>query len=85
VADAFEDGGQAAKDLGGRGDTDVVFGEIDTGLQQRDQFQKLLFEGRDAAGDGTRRLLGRDAGLVEGGGFDEVPDGFRLGQVDAAV
>ena len=29
-------------------------------------------------------MLGGDAGLVEGGGFDEVVDGFGLGEVEAA-
>jgi len=30
-------------------------------------------------------LLGGDAGLVEGGSFDKVADGFGAGKVDAAV
>ena len=35
-------GAEAAQDLLGRRDADIVFGEIDAGFEQRDQFQQLL-------------------------------------------
>ena len=42
------------------------------------------FIGAIVAGERAAELLGGDAGLMEGGGFDEVVDGFGLGEVDAA-
>jgi hypothetical protein len=46
---------------------------------------RLLLERRDAARNRAARLLRGDARLVERGGFDQVADGFGLGQIDAAV
>ena len=76
---------EAAQDLGGGRDADVVFGEIDAGFEQRDEFQQLRLDGREAARDRALRLLRGDARLVERGGFDQIADGFGLGEIDAAV
>ena len=84
-ANGIEDRAEPAQDLGVGRDADVVFGEIDAGFEQRDQFEQLLFEGSDAPGHGALGLLGGDARLVQGGGFDEVADGLGLRKVDAAV
>ncbi len=76
---------EAAQNFGGRGDADVVFGEVDAGFEQGDQFEQLLLQRGDAAGDGARGLLRGDAGLIERGGVDQVAHGFGLRQIDAAV
>jgi hypothetical protein len=81
----FEDGVDAAQDLGGGGDADVVLGEVDAGFKQRDEFEEFGLDGGEAAGDGALCLAGGYAGLVERGGVDEVADGFGLGKVDASV
>ena len=80
-----QDRAEAAQDFVRRGDADVVFGEIDAGFEQRDQFEQLLLERREAARDGAIHLLRGDARLVERGGVDQVADGLGLRQVDAAV
>ncbi len=85
AANAVVNGLEPAQDLGGRRHADIVFGEIDAGFEQRDQFQQLLLERRDAARDGAVHLLRGDARLIERGGFDQVAHGFGLRQIDAAV
>ena len=76
---------ETAQDLGGGRDADIVLGEIDAGFEQRDQFEQLRLDGREAARDRALRLLRGDARLVERGGLDEIADGFGLRQIDAAV
>ena len=71
-------------DFGLREEVDVVFGEVDAGFEGGDEVDELLLDGGDLAGEGAAELLGGDAGLVEGGGGDEVVDGFGLGEVEAA-
>ena len=68
-------------DFDGGEEVDVVFGEVDAGFECGDEGYKLLFYWGYLAGEGAAELLGGDAGLVEGGGFDEVVDGFGLGEV----
>src|SRR6185369_8977773 len=70
---------------GGRSHADIIFGEVDAGLEERDEFQELFFERGDAAGNRAAGLLGGDARLVKSGSVDEVADGFRLGEIEAAV
>ena len=67
-----------------REEVDVVFGEVDASFQRGDEGYKLLFYWGDLAREGASKLLGGDAGLVEGGRFDEVVNGFGLGEVKAA-
>ena len=67
------------------GDLDVVFGEVDAGFEQGDQCQQLLFQRCETARDGPIDLLGRDAGLIERGGLDQVMHGLGAGQVQAAI
>ena len=69
----------------GRRHADIVFGEIDAGFEQRDQFQQLLLQRSDAPRNRAAGLLCGDARLVERGGVDQVADGLGLRQVDAAV
>ena len=71
-------------DFGGGEDVDVVFGEVDAGFEGGDEGCKLLFYWGDLAGEGAAELLGGDAGLVEGGGVDEVANCFGLGEIEAA-
>ena len=85
AANAGVNGREAAQDLRGGRHADIVFGEIDAGFEQRDQFQQLLLERRDAARDGAVHLLRGDARLVERGGVDQIAHGFGLRQIDAAV
>ena len=40
---------QTAQDFVARGYADIVFGEVDAGFEESDQFQQVFFEGRDAA------------------------------------
>jgi hypothetical protein len=70
--------------LGLREEVDVVFGEVDTGFDCGEEAYKLLFYWGYLTGKRAAQLLGGDAGLVEGGGFDEIVDGFGLGEVEAA-
>ena len=76
---------QTAQDLFGRRDTDVVLGEIDPGLEKRNQLDKLFLPRSDAARDRAFHLLRRDASLIQGSGFNEVADRLSLRQIDAAV
>ena len=78
-------GRQAAQNLIRSGDADVVFGEVDAGLQQRDQFEQAALYGLDSAGNGAIDLLGGDAGLIKRRGVDQIANGFGLRQIDAAV
>ena len=68
-----------------RGDADIVFGEVDAGFEQGDQFEKLLLERRDAARNRAARLLRGDARLIQRGGVDQVADRLGLRQIDAAI
>ena len=43
-----------------------------------------MLEGGDAATEGSAHLAGGLAGLGEGLGFDEVADGFCLGEIELA-
>ena len=84
-ADAVQHRVEAAQDFGIGRHADIVLGEIDAGFEQRDQFQQLLLQRRDAARNRAAGLLRGDPRLVERGGFDQVAHGFGLGQIDAAV
>jgi hypothetical protein len=56
--DAVEDGG-----VGSNGD--VVFGEVDAGFEQRDQFDELLLDWLQALLERAFQLLGGDLGLEQ--------------------
>ena len=77
--------GDAGRDRGGGHDVDVVFGEVDAGLEGGDQRDELGFDRRDLAGERAAHLPRGQPGLLEGGGLDEVADGFGLGEVEAAA
>src|SRR5262249_7083471 len=73
------------QDLCIRSDADIIFREIDAGLEQRDQLEQRLFERRDTARDRALDLLSGDARLVECRSFDEIANRFGPRQIDAAV
>jgi hypothetical protein len=79
------DGTQAAQQFFGRRHVDIVFGEVDAGFEQGDQFGELRLERGQHLRYGSLRLAGGYAGLIESGRFDEVANGFGLRQIDAAV
>ena len=64
-------------------DVDVVLGEVDAGFEEGDEGNEFILDGSDG-GRARRRAGARRAGLLEGGGVDEVVDGLGLGEVDAA-
>ncbi len=74
----------AAGDLLLRSDVDVVFGEVDAGLKERDQFDEGLFERLHATAERAAHLAGGLAGLGERLRVDEVADSFSLGEVELA-
>src|SRR5579884_2221460 len=76
---------EAAKNILVRCNADIILREIDAGLEQRDQLEKLFLPWPQAAGNGSFDLLGGDTRLVEGRGFDEVANRLGLRQIDAAV
>ena len=76
--------GDAPGDFLLRRDVEVVFGEVDAGFKQGDQFDERLLDGRDAAAERAAHLAGGLARLGEGLRFDEVADGFSLREVEAA-
>ena len=78
------DGVDLGEDLGGGEEVEVVFDEVDSGFEFGDESDEAFFDGSDAAGERSAELLGGEAGLVEGLGFDEVVDGFGLGEVEAS-
>ena len=78
-------GAEATQNLLVGGNVDIVFGEIDAGLQQRNQLEQLLFQRSDAARYGSLDLLCSDTRLVDRRGFDEIADSLGLRKIEAAV
>ena len=78
------DGVDSGGDFGGGEEVDVVFGEVDAGFEGGDEGYELVLDWGDLAGEGAAELLGGDAGLVEGAGFDEVANCFCLSEIEAA-
>ena len=72
------------RDLVGGESVDVVFGEVNACFEGGDQGGKLLFYRGYLAGEGAAKLLGGDAGLVEGRGVDEIANCFCLREIEAA-
>ena len=67
-----------------RSDVDVVFSEVDAGFKEGDEFDEGLLGGSDASTERSAHLAGGLTGLGKGLGFDEVADGFGLGEVEFA-
>ena len=66
-------------------DGHVVFREINSGLEQSDEFHQLLFDRLQSPREAALQLLGGHFCLVESLRLDEVADRFGLGQIDAAI
>ncbi len=67
------------------GYVDVVFGEVDARFEQGDELdERLCLAGCDAAGERSANLARRDAGLVKSLRLDQIANGLRLGEIDAA-
>ena len=62
----------------------VVFGEVDAGFEQRDQFHQRLLDGRHPPAERAAHLAGGLAHLGECLGFDQVANRFGLGQIEPA-
>ncbi len=62
---------------------DVIFGEVDACFEGSDESYKLLFYWGYLAREGAAQMLCGDAGLVEGGGFDEIANCFSLREIQA--
>ena len=71
-------------DVGGN-DGNIIFGEVNPGFHQGNEFDKLLLDGCDPLRQCAFKLLGSDAGLEERLRVDEVANGFGLGEIDTAV
>ena len=54
LRDAFANGRQAAQNLRGRRDADIVFGEVDAGFEQGDQLHQLFFQAAQCAARPSR-------------------------------
>ena len=79
------DGMQTPQNFLRRRDSNIVFGEIDSGFEKRNQFKKLLLHRPDAAGHRTAYLLSRNARLVDGGCINQLANSFGLRKIDASV
>ena len=76
--------GDAAGDLGLRSYVNVIFGEVDAGFEQSDQFDKGLLDGRDAAAEGATHLACGLARLGEGLCVDEIAHRLSLREIELA-
>ncbi len=79
------DGGDVFEDGWAGQHRDVVFSEVDAGLEHSDQLDQPLFDWLQAPRQSAFELLGGDLRLVERLRVDQIADGFRLGEIDAAV
>ncbi len=80
-------GGQGGQGLtiGGEARPQPFLGEFEAGLDAGQQGHQAGPELADAPGQAAAELAGRDAGLGQGDGADEVVDGLRLDHIQAAV
>ncbi len=62
----------------------VVFSKVDACFELRNQRDQSLFERPNSPRKCAAQLLRGGLGLQQGLRVDQVADGFRLGQVDAA-
>ena len=76
--------GDAPRDLVLRRHVDVVFGKVDAGFEQGDEFDERLFDGRHAVAERAAHLAGGLARLGEGLRVDEVANRFSLREVEPA-
>ena len=74
----------APRDLGLRRHVHVVFGKVDAGFEQRDQFHKRLLDGRSAAAERAAHLAGGLPRLRERLRIDQVANRFGLRQIQPA-
>jgi len=72
----------AAGDFGLRRYVYVVFGEVDSGFEERDEFDKGLLDGGNATAERSSHLACGLTSLREGLRFDEVTDGFGLSEIE---
>jgi hypothetical protein len=63
---------------------DVVFGEVDAGFKEGDEFDERLFDWLHAMAESATHLACGLTGLGEGLGLDEIAHGFGLGEVEFA-
>ena len=84
LGERWTDFADAALDFRLGGDREVIFGKVDAGFEQGDQLQQGVLGWQDAMAEGSSHLAGRETGLGEGLGLDQVADGFGLGEVDAS-
>src|SRR6202167_1994169 len=85
LLEGLADGGDSFKNSWARQDRDVVFSEIDAGLEHSDQPNEALFHWLQALGESAFELLGGDLRLVKCLGVDQIADRFSLGEIDAAM
>ncbi len=81
----FEHGAEPRVDLLGRRDGNIVLSEVDTCLQQRNEFDQAILDRLHRPRDRALQLLGGNARLIQRGGLDQVAHGFSAGQVDPSV
>src|SRR5208282_4329781 len=62
-------------DFGLRCDVDIVFGEVDAGFEEGDEFDERLLDWLHAMTQSAPHLAGCLTGLREGVRFDEIADG----------
>ncbi len=76
---------QPRAQLAGARHADIVLREINSGFQQRDQFQQLGLHGFHFARQGARDLAGRHARLMQSGRFNQIAHRFGLRKINAPV
>ena len=74
----------APRDLGLRRHVHIVFGKVDAGFEQRDQFNERLLDGRNAMAERATHLAGGLARLRERLRVDEVAHRFGLREIEPA-
>ena len=77
--------GDVLQDLFSRYHRDIVLGEVNAGLEQRNQFHQFLLDGLQAAGECPFKLLGCHLGLVKSPRLDQIAYSLGLSEIDASL
>ncbi len=78
-------GGDVIENLRIGQDRDIIFREIDPGLEERNQVYQLLLDRMQAPRERAFELLCRHFRLIQSLRVDQIPYGFGLREIDAPV
>ena len=79
------DGSDAFENRGIGHHRDIVFGKIDSGFEQGNQFDQFLLDRLQAPRERSLQLLRRDLGLIQSLRVDQIAHRLGLREIDAAV